>query len=304
LAQRLGLSRAAVWARIEDLRRLGYDITASPHGGYRLVGAPDLLHADDLQARLGATTGIGRDIRVFRETVSTNDVADKLGRDGVREGAVVFAETQTGGRGRLGRKWVSPAGKGLWFSVLLRPPWGPQDSTRLTLLGVTAVARALREATGCVAEVKWPNDLLLRGRKVAGILLELLAETDRIRHAVLGIGVDVNLVAEDFPAEIRRQATSLRLELGRAVDRAGLAVAVLRELDRDYRRALAGQFEAVAAEWESLCSTLGQYVAIRMGDRTVEGRAEAVDAGGALLVRTEFGRLERVSGGDVTLRSR
>lgn len=302
LAQRLGMTRAAVWARIEDLRRLGYDITASPHGGYRLVAAPDLLHADDLLARLETTSGIGRDIRVFRETESTNDVADKLARDGVKEGVVIFAETQTGGRGRLGRKWLSPANKGLWFSVLLRPPWSPQDSSRLTILGATATARALREIARCSPEVKWPNDILLRGRKVAGILLELAAETDRIRHAVLGIGVDVNLTPDDFPAELRSLATSLRIELGRPVDRATLAVALLRELQTDYQRTLNGQFEAVAMEWESLCSTLGQYVSIRIGDRTIEGRAEAVDGGGALLLRTEHGRLERISGGDVTLR--
>src|SRR6266545_2348073 len=127
LSQHVGISRAAIWARIEELRKLGYDIEASPHLGYRLISAADVLHADDLMSRLGQTNIIGRDIRVFERTTSTNDVIEKLARDGVKEGAVVFAESQTKGRGRLGRRWMSPERKGLWFSVLLRPDLRPQE---------------------------------------------------------------------------------------------------------------------------------------------------------------------------------
>src|ERR1700690_2772911 len=131
LAEQLKISRAAIWARIEELRKLGYDIEASPHFGYRLVSSPDALHADDLLARLGKTKIIGRDIRVFEQTTSTNDVIERLARAGGKEGAVVFAESQTKGRGRLGRKWISPERKGLWFSILLRPDLGPQETTKL-----------------------------------------------------------------------------------------------------------------------------------------------------------------------------
>jgi len=301
LAQRLGVSRAAIWARIEELRALGYDIAASPHDGYRLVSAPDVLHADDLLARLGKTRVIGRNLHVFRETASTNDSVEKLARDGVREGVVVFAEAQTRGRGRLGRRWVSPPGKGLWFSVLLRPALRPDEVTRLTILAANALVRTLRTHTGLHPAVKWPNDVLLRGRKVAGILTELSAEVDRVQHVVLGIGVDVNLAPHDFPADLRKTATSLRSECGRTCDRAALAVALLRELDRDYERLAAGEFEAIATEWEAACTTLGRDVQIRVGDRRLAGRAEALDPDGALLVRTEHGRLERVTGGDLTL---
>ncbi|MCZ7638415.1 MAG: biotin--[acetyl-CoA-carboxylase] ligase [Verrucomicrobia bacterium] len=301
LAQRLGVSRAAVWSHIQELRSLGYEITASPHQGYRLLNTPDLLHADDLLSRLGKTTGIGRDIQVFRETTSTSDVVDKLAADGVAEGAVVFAEAQTRGRGRLGRRWVSPAGKGLWFSMLLRPACRPQETTRLTLAAAVALARAVRAQTGLAPEVKWPNDLLLRGRKFAGILTEMSGEQDRVRHVVLGIGVDVNLVASDFPPELRRQATSLRVELGRPVLRAELAVAALRELEAAYQRLQRGDFEALADEWEALCTTLGQELEVVVGERRLKGRAEALDADGSLLLRTRYGRLERVTGGDVVL---
>lgn len=301
LSQRLGLSRATIWAHIAELRRLGYEIEASPHLGYRLVSAPDLLHADDLLARLGRTCVIGRDIRVFQQTTSTSDVVEKLARDGVKEGVVVFAEAQTKGRGRLGRKWVSPSGKGLWFSVLLRPDLRPQEVTQLTIAAATALWRAIHEQTGLVPEIKWPNDILIRGRKTAGILTELSAELDRVKHVVLGIGVNANAGTSEFPPDLRKAATSLRIESGRTVSRADLATATLRALDRDYARVCAGQFAEVADEWEEYCTTLGRQVVIALGDRRVQGRAEALGEDGALLVRTEHGLLERVIGGDVTL---
>src|ERR1700690_2442839 len=179
LAEQLHISRTAIWARIEELRRLGYDIEAGPHLGYRLVSVPDVLHADDLLARLYKTRIIGRDIRVFEQTTSTNDVIEKLARDGVKEGVVVFAESQTKGRGRLGRKWMSPTHKGLWFSILLRPELSPQETTQLTVASATALRRAIKNVAGISAEIKWPNDLLIGGKKVVGILTEMSAEVDR-----------------------------------------------------------------------------------------------------------------------------
>ncbi|MEO5802076.1 MAG: biotin--[acetyl-CoA-carboxylase] ligase, partial [Verrucomicrobiota bacterium] len=223
LSQKLGVSRAAIWARIEELRSLGYDIEASPHLGYRLVSVPDVLHADDLRSRLSGVKVVGRDIRVFQETTSTNDVVEKLARDGVKEGVVVFAESQTKGRGRLGRKWISPVGKGLWFSVLLRPDLRPQAATQLTVAAATALARAIRRQTNLSTEIKWPNDILIRGKKVAGILTELSAELDQVKYLILGMGVDVNLTASEFPPDLRKIATSLKIETGRVVDRAALA---------------------------------------------------------------------------------
>jgi BirA family biotin operon repressor/biotin-[acetyl-CoA-carboxylase] ligase len=299
LSQKLNVSRAAVWARIEDLRSLGYDIEASPHRGYSLISTPDVLHADDLVSRLSHVKVVGRDIRVFQETTSTNDVIEKLARDGVKEGAVVFAESQTKGRGRLGRKWMSPPGKGLWFSVLLRPDLRPQAATQLTVVAATALFRAIRSQTDLHPEIKWPNDILLRGKKVAGILTEMSAEVDHVKYVILGIGVDVNLT--EFPADLKKIATSLHLESGHPVSRPDLAAAILRELDADYARINAGQFEQVSDEWQERCTTIGQNVTIHIGDRSVQGRAEALDADGALLVRTQHGHLERIIGGDVVL---
>ena len=301
LSQRLGITRAAIWARIEELRQLGYEISASPHQGYQLQSVPDRLVADDLIGLVAGHHVIGRDIRVFEETNSTNDIVEKLARDGVKEGAVVFAEAQTRGRGRLGRKWLSPARRGLWFSVLLRPDLRPQAATQLTVAAATALCRAIRAQTELTPQVKWPNDILINGRKVAGVLTELAAEIDHVKHLILGIGVDVNLKASEFPAELKKVATSLKIESGRHLNRIDLAAAILRELDADYHRIQRGRFAEVADEWEEQCITLGHRVRIHIGHREITGRAEALDDDGALLVRTEHGHLERIIGGDVML---
>src|SRR5271170_3073320 len=301
LAEQLKISRAAVWARIEELRHVGFEIEAGPHFGYRLVDEPDALFADDLLARLGKTKVIGRDIQVFEQTTSTNDVIEKLARDGVKEGVVVFAESQTKGRGRLGRKWISPERKGLWFSILLRPDLRPQETTQLTVASATALRRAIESETGLKPEIKWPNDILIGGKKVAGILTELSAELDKVKHIILGIGVDVNVDAGELPPEVGKIATSLKIEAGGLISRVELAVEILRELDRDYARMCAGNFSAIADEWEAGCATIGKNVTVQMGDRKISGCAESLDDDGALLVRTGHGRLERVIGGDVTL---
>lgn len=301
LAEQLGVSRAAVWSHIEELRRLGYGIVAGPHYGYRLTGEPDALLADDLMARLGNSRIIGRDIHVFEQTTSTNDVVEKLARDGVREGVVVFAESQTRGRGRLGRKWISPPRRGLWLSILLRPNLRPQETTQLTVASATALRRAILSQTRLRVEIKWPNDTLIGGKKVAGILTEMSAELDRVRHVILGIGIDVNQDAQEFPVELRKTATSLKIEHGESLSRAALATAVLSELDSEYSRICAGRFSEVAAEWMEHCTTIGKDVTVHIGDRKIRGRAESLDDDGALILRSEHGRLQRITGGDVTV---
>jgi BirA family biotin operon repressor/biotin-[acetyl-CoA-carboxylase] ligase len=303
LSQELGISRSMLRTRVEGLCELGYEIAVSPHHGYCLLDVPDLLHADDLFSRLGKTKVIGRDIQVFDKTTSTNDVVEKLARDGVKEGAVVFAEAQTKGRGRLGRKWISPPRKGLWFSVLLRPDLRPQAVTQLTIMAATALVRAIQEQSGLWAEIKWPNDLLLRGKKVAGILTELSAELDRVKWVVLGIGLNINLNAGEFAPELRPLATSLKIETGRTFDRAALAASILRELDTNYAKISGGDFESVANEWQERCATIGRNVTILIGDLRLQGRAESLDDDGALILRTQHGRVERVISGDVRLES-
>jgi BirA family biotin operon repressor/biotin-[acetyl-CoA-carboxylase] ligase len=301
LCKQLGVTRAAVWSHIELLRAAGFEIIASPHRGYQLVSKPDALLAVDLQSRLATGQVIGNVIRVLPQTTSTNDEASRAALEDHPEGLVIFAESQSAGRGRMGRRWSSPAGRGLWFSVLLRPSLAPSECTQLTAASANALVRAIQSTTGITPEIKWPNDLLIKGKKIAGILTEMSAELEHVRSVVLGIGIDVNQTASEFPADIRNIATSLKLATGKSVSRADLAEAVLHELDREYARILAGDFAAVAEEWAGYCTTLGKLATIDMGTRRVRGRAEALDENGALLLRTEHGRIERIIGGEVTL---
>jgi BirA family biotin operon repressor/biotin-[acetyl-CoA-carboxylase] ligase len=301
LCQQLGVTRAAVWSHIELLRAAGFEIIASPHRGYQLVSKPDALLAVDLQSRLATGQVIGNVIRVLPQTTSTNDEASRAALEDHPEGLVIFAESQSAGRGRMGRRWSSPAGRGLWFSVLLRPSIAPSECTQLTAASANALVRAIQSTTSITPEIKWPNDLLIKGKKIAGILTEMSAELEHVRSVVLGIGIDVNQTASEFPADIRNIATSLKLATGKSVSRADLAEAVLHELDREYARILAGDFAAVAEEWAGYCTTLGKLATIDMGTRRVRGRAEALDENGALLLRTEHGRIERIIGGEVTL---
>jgi BirA family biotin operon repressor/biotin-[acetyl-CoA-carboxylase] ligase len=278
---------------IAELRQLGYSIESHPHFGYRLLGAPDRLTADDIRAQTRSQI-IGREILVFEQTTSTSDIVAHLARSQANEGLVVFAESQTKGRGRLGRAWVSPRGKGLWFSVLLHPKFKPAAAARITVAASVAVAGAIRKRTGLDARIKWPNDVTIAGKKVAGILTELRADGDEILAAILGIGIDVNCRAEQLPAEI---ATSLLIETGQPHDRAALAAEVLTALDELYR----SDFDTVVAEWARLSTTLGRQLVVRLGARRIEGHAQALDGDGALLLRLDNGRVERILSADATV---
>jgi BirA family transcriptional regulator, biotin operon repressor / biotin---[acetyl-CoA-carboxylase] ligase len=297
LGRRLNQPATAVTAEIVELEKLGYTIEAHPHLGYRLLGTPNRLTADDIKARLKSRL-IGSEILVFEETASTNDVVEHLAKSGAREGLVVFAESQTRGRGRRGRMWTSPRGKGLWFSVLLRPTLPPSAASRITVAASVAVARAIRQSCGVDARIKWPNDVTLNGKKLAGILTELRAEADEILLAILGIGIDVNCQREDFSSGLADIATSLELEAGSAQDRVALAAQVLTALDQCYRAALTN-FEEIADEWAKLCTTLGKHIVVTMGQNRIEGFAQALDSDGALLLRRDSGQVERILGGDV-----
>jgi|TARA_B100001971_G_scaffold214057_1_gene249527 BirA family biotin operon repressor/biotin-[acetyl-CoA-carboxylase] ligase len=289
-----------VRSQIESLRDSGFEIIASPHRGYQLVSSPDTLLAFDIASSLGKVNVIGGEIIVLGQTTSTNDEIEKAAMNGRKEGLVVFAESQTRGRGRMGRRWSSPAGKGLWFSLLLRPNFAPVECTKLTVATATALVRAIRVRTNIFPEIKWPNDIMIRGKKIAGILTEVSAELDRVRYMIVGVGVNVNQTASEFPSEIQSQSTSLKLNKGKNISRTDLAVEILRQLDRDYSRIAHGKFSSVADEWADNCGTLGKQVKIGVGKRQIIGRAEALDETGGLLLRTEHGRVERITSGDVT----
>jgi BirA family biotin operon repressor/biotin-[acetyl-CoA-carboxylase] ligase len=298
MSDKLGLSRAAVWKHVNALRAQGYRIDAVPARGYRLVEIPDRLGELELRPLLN-THDLGQVLHWFEEVGSTNDIAKRLADDGAVHGEVVIAEAQTAGRGRRGRAWVSPAGRNLTLSIILRPDLPPSRAPELTLVASVALCQAVRQV-GVPAGIKWPNDLLSRGRKLAGVLTELAADPDRVQWVVLGIGVNVNVRAEEFPEELRDIATSLAVERGEPVPRALFAAAVLSSLEEWLDRHAEDGFPSVREAWRAMSITLDREVRVRASGRELEGVAEDVDEAGALLVRTPAG-LERVLAGDVEL---
>lgn len=296
LAASLGISRAAVWKQIQRLKALGYDIAGEPRRGYRLLAAPDRLYPHEILHRLG--TRRWRGPVVYRtELPSTNDLAKSLGAQGASEGTLVVAEAQTAGRGRLGRDWLSPPGEGIYVSLILKPPLPPSELPQITLTVAVAVVRALRAAAGVSPGIKWPNDLILGGKKLGGILTEMETESDRIRYVVVGLGLNVN--NPQFPPELSATATSLLRETGRRVPRAPLVRAWLEEFETLYDGFSAGNFPEILEEWRHHTVTLGRRVTVRHGNREFHGWAREVEADGALLLETEAGETIRVTSGEV-----
>jgi BirA family biotin operon repressor/biotin-[acetyl-CoA-carboxylase] ligase len=300
LARRLGCSRAAVWKRIAALRRQGYRIEGKRAGGYALAVVPDRLSTVELAPHF---RGSWRDVRWFDEVDSTQIVARDLARAGASEGTVVVAERQTAGRGRLGRAWHSPAGVNLYCSILLRPAVPPHVVPQLALVAGVAVAAAVAEETGEEPGIKWPNDVLLDGRKVAGTLTEMDSALERVEHVILGIGVNLNGGEGAFPPELRDKATSLRRVTGRRVDRAAFAARLLAALEARYGRYLRGGFASVRAEWESRSSLTGAQVRVLAPEGERAGRVLGLDADGALRLRQADGRIIRIVAGEVTVRT-
>ncbi len=302
LAAQLGENADAIRTRIIALCEAGFEIEDHPGLGFRLTAAPDRLVADDLTARLGPCALI-REILVFAETDSTNDLATQLGRQGAPGGLAIFAEHQTAGRGRFGRRWASASHRGLWFSLLLRPAFPQAEWARLTTWAAVSVAAAIEDSIGAKAAIKWPNDVFLRGKKVAGILAESGSDVTGRPFAVLGIGVNVNHEPDDFPAELRATAGSLRETTGTPLDRTALAAVMLRALDMRLSK-IADDFPAIIAEAAARSFLLGRWIEVRAGEIFAEGLAEQLDENGHLLLRHADGTLGRFIAGEVTVIAR
>ena len=301
MAEKLGVSRAAVWKHIKEMRSQGYNIESLARNGYILREAPDAMLSGEISNGLETKT-IGCRIICHEEIDSTNNAAKRLAREGAAEGTVVVAESQTGGKGRLERQFFSPKGKGIWFSVVLRPKFLPQEAPKCTLLAAVAVARAMTEF-GLKPGIKWPNDLLYDNKKLVGILTEMSAEMDGINYIVIGTGINVNIAPEEFPEELRSVATSLSQMKGANLPRVKFLQAVLRALDDLYAKVQVEGFAPVLKEWRQYSITLGQEVKV-IGVRDGEvyyGKAVDIDDEGALLVDTGEGR-QRVLAGDVSIR--
>ena len=282
LSRVLGISRVSIWKHIRSPKEDGYIVEAS-HKGYRLISSPDLLLPCEFP-------GWERKIHHFRELSSTMDVARELARKGADAGTIVIAECQTQGKGRLSREWLSPEG-GIYFSVILRPQISPIYAPRINLMASIAVATTIRKLFGLKAELKWPNDVLIEGKKVCGILAEMDAEVDAINFVNLGIGINVNSSVPQF----EKTATSLKDELGKEISRKEFLSSVLTEMDG--QQALLTKADLLE-EWKSISATLNKQVRIVAPGETIEGQAVDIDTNGALIVRSKDGTLRTVVAGD------
>jgi BirA family biotin operon repressor/biotin-[acetyl-CoA-carboxylase] ligase len=299
LARRLGCTRAAVWKRIAALRRQGYRIEGRRAGGYALAAVPDRLGPAELAPHLH---GRWRDVRWLEECDSTQRVARDLARAGAAEGTTVIAERQTAGRGRLGRSWHSPAGLNFYGSIVLRPPLAPGAVPQIGLVAGAAVAATVAEDTGQRPAIKWPNDVLLDGRKVAGILVEMDSEVERVHHVIAGIGVNLNTPRAAFPRELRDKASSLLALTGRRVDRAAFTGRLLAALEARYGRYLSAGFSSVRSEWESYSCLTGIEVRVVSPEGELAGRVLGLDDDGALRLARPGGDVVRIVAGEVTVR--
>jgi BirA family biotin operon repressor/biotin-[acetyl-CoA-carboxylase] ligase len=298
LSRRLGLSRAAVWKRIQTLRQEGYGINAKSRRGYTLVRKPDLLSPWEIGRNL-KTQRVGREFHTFEEVTSTHDVAYKMALEGALEGVVVMAESQTQGRGRLNRSWISPAGKNLYLSLILRPDISPQVVPNLTYLGAVSTAEALAKSFSLKVELKWPNDVLMKGRKLAGLLNEVKAEPDQVDFVVLGFGVNLNMGDEAFPPELRETATSVMRELGHSISRVEFTRCLLESIEARYEEFLNQGPDRIIEAWEGIARIRGKFVHVRSYGEVHRGVAEGLGRDGALVLRRGEEKI-RIVAGDLT----
>lgn len=299
ISEQLGISRTAVWKHIRVLKQRGYVIESYTKKGYCLREAPELLSEQAIEERL-STKVVGRHI-VYRERVdSTNNVAKKLADEGAPEGTIVVAEEQTGGRGRINHSFLSPFAKGVWFSLILRPNIPPMEVSKMTLLAAVAVARTIRHHGLTDCGIKWPNDILVKGRKMVGILTELNGSAEKVNYIIMGIGINTGITAEDLPKDLQPIVTSFARE-GVRVSRLALLETLLKEIEGLYQTVCRDGFAPILAEWRALSCMLGQDVTVTSIDKTFSGKAVDIDENGNLLVATPEG-VEVVMAGDIHVR--
>jgi BirA family biotin operon repressor/biotin-[acetyl-CoA-carboxylase] ligase len=301
ISEMTGITRSAVWKNINELKELGYSIESTKSKGYELKESTPRLLPHEIKKYL-KTDFIGKDIRYFKNTPSTTWVAKDLCSKEDAEnfnGTILIAEEQTGGVGRLGRAWFSPSG-GIWTTIILKPTIPIDKLFFVTMSASIAVARTIRRMYDIGALIKWPNDIYIGDKKVSGILLELAAEADQIHYCLLGIGIDANIKPEDLQCSLQTPITSLNIEIGQDIDRAKFLATMLGEFERRYKLVEEGEYKAISREWKSLSLTLEKRVRITTPRRTFEGEAIDLDEYGALIIKKDNGKIERILSGDCT----
>jgi BirA family biotin operon repressor/biotin-[acetyl-CoA-carboxylase] ligase len=301
MAQSMNVTRAAIWKHIDALKRMGCEFDSKPNRGYRLLHLPDGLNQEILSTYdfAGVTKRLA--FHTVASTQSTNELAKQLAQRGAMDKTVVIAEEQTGGKGRMGRSWVSEPGRALTFSLILRPRLSPIHAGKVGLIAAVSVAEAIRSQTGVNAMLKWPNDVLVAKKKICGILTEMSAEYDTIEHVICGIGVNVNTT--NFPAELMPIATSLKMETGRTYVRGQLLLGILGNFaDRYDAWVKTEDFSPIVAEYTRLSMLVGKAVSVESHGAKTQGTCVGFDKDGFMIVEVD-GKRRRTMAGDVSVRS-
>jgi len=298
LSRELNMSRTAVWKHVNALRSLGYRVEAITSMGYKLISSPSLLLPLEIKNGLN-TRFIGQNIHWEYEVTSTNTIAAQLADRGASEGTVVVSECQKQGRGRMGRNWISQPENGIYLSLILRPNFVPMKAPCVTFISAIAVVEALEHVLGLKAGIKWPNDVMIHGKKVSGILTELKAEMECIHYVIVGIGINVN--NNRFPKAFRDKVTSLSLEVKHKLSRIAIVQALLGSLERWYVSTLEHGVERTFERWRDLSCTVGNPVEVNLGDEILYGVASRLGSDGSLYVQLDSGEERQVLAGDVTM---
>lgn len=300
LADVIGCSRTAVWKHIEELRKEGFELEAIRNKGYRIMKTPEKITADEI--RLGLKTKfLGQTIHYEESVESTQRIAHRLAYENVPEGTIVVAEEQISGRGRMDRKWYSPKYTGVWMSIILRPNIPLAKAPQLTLIAAVAVVQTIEGLTGLSPEIKWPNDILINGKKMTGILTELQAEADRINSIIMGIGINVNQLLGDFPVELQSIATSIAIEKGSIHSRAAIIRSVLSNLEKLYLLYLEKGFYPIKLLWEGYAISIGKDIRARTLTNVIEGKALGITDDGVLRIEDKDGEIHLVYSADIEI---
>lgn len=300
LADELQISRTAVWKYIKQLEEEGYKFEATRKKGYLLQKSPDTLDPSKIKALL-ETERFGREIIYEESLTSTQTIAHQLAQEGALDGTLVICEEQTEGRGRLMREWKSQKGKGIWMSIIMRPDVAPYQAPQFTLVAAVALTYAIFDVTGVSPAIKWPNDLLINGMKCTGILTEMQADPDRVNAIIMGIGINVNHQQEDFGEEIASIATSLRISLGKEIDRAALVVKILYYMEAFSKQYVAEGFEKIKTLWEKNSCTIGNRIKATTLRETFIGKAVGITKDGVLQLLLDDGTIKEIISADIEL---
>jgi len=294
VANNLNITQDSISKKIKSLQKLGYKIEYVKNKGYRLISNPDMLIPEEIATGLN-TDIIGKDVFYFKSISSTNIYAKQLADKGIKEGVVVVADIQTHGRGRKNRAWLSPFG-GLWFSVILRPKILPEKGMFVTMVASIAIVQAVKEITGLIPVIKWPNDILINGKKICGILTEIDFKKNIINYVIVGIGINVNNEIND---EIKEIASSLSIEVGSEISRTKLLKIIIEYFNKNYNNIINSDFDTIKKLWSSYAKIIGKVVKIKDNEKTISGIISDIDENGYLILKTND-NIHKIFNGEIS----